>query len=172
MMRRCLFLLTAMTALWAAAASTGLAAEPAAAWRRHETAEDRAAIEAVIERFRLAVIAKDGAAISKLLLNSRIVFNEIDDQAAIDKGRDLDVHFDGLGGPGFPAFSRYLAGEKSQIEERFSNVVVVQDGPLALVTFDYQFLSDGKVDNRGVEHWMLRKTDGQWRIFSVVWTAT
>jgi len=171
-MRRCLLLLTAMFALGAGAPNASLAAEPPAAWRRHETAEDRAAIEAVIEKFRLAVIAKDGAAISKLLLNSHIVFNEIDDQAAIDKGRELDVHFDGLGGPGFPAFSRYLAGEKARIEERFSNVTVVQDGPLALVTFDYQFLSDGKVDNRGIEHWMLRKTDGQWRIFSVVWTAT
>lgn len=172
MIRRCLTVLATAITLCAAGPKPALAADQAPVWSRHENPSDRAAIQAVIEKFRLAIIAKDGAAISKLLLNSRTIFNEIDDQAAIDKVRDFDPRFDGLGAPGFLAFSRYLAGEKAPIEERFKNIVVTQDGPLALVTFDYQFVSNGKVENQGVEHWMLRKVDGEWRIFSVVWTAT
>jgi hypothetical protein len=172
MMRHHLITITALATFCAMSTAAVLASDKPSTWSRHENSEDAAMISEVVNQFRLGIIAKDGKALSKLLLNSRIVFNQIDDQAAIDKGRAFDVHYDGLGAPGFSAFSRYLANEKARVEERFNNISVTQDGPLALVTFDYQFLADGKVENRGVEHWMLRKIDGKWKIFSVVWTAT
>jgi ketosteroid isomerase-like protein len=151
-----------------------LASVPAAAAeppRWEVSAAERPAIEAVIERFRLAIIAKDGPALSDLLINSRIVFNQLANQAGIDETRKTDRHYDGLGNSGFSGFARAVTGAKVPIEERFYNVRIEQDGPLALVTFDFDYLEDGKVENRGLEHWMLRKIDGTWKIFSVVWTS-
>lgn len=135
------------------------------------SAAERPAIEAVIEQFRLAIIAKDGPALSDLLINSKIVFNRLADQAGIDEARKSDRHYDGLGNSGFSAFARSVTQAKGTVEERFHNIRIEQDGPLALVTFDFDYLEDGKIENRGLEHWMLRKIDGQWKIFSVVWTS-
>lgn len=108
---------------------------------------------------------------SDLLINSRIVFNQLADQAGIDEARKSDRHYDGLGNSGFSGFARAITGSKVPIEERFYNVRIEQDGPLALVTFDFDYLEDGKIANQGLEHWMLRKIDGRWKIFSVVWTS-
>ena len=154
-------------AVFALLASVPAAAAESPRWE--VSAAERPAIEAVIEKFRLAIIAKDGPALSDLLINSRIVFNQLADQAGIDEARKADRHYDGLGNSGFSGFARAVTGSKVPIEERFYNVRIEQDGPLALVTFDY--LEDGKVENRGLEHWMLRKIDGTWKIFSVVWTS-
>lgn len=133
-------------------------------------AREEPAIRAVVETFRQAVIARDGAAISDLMLDSRATFNMIGAQDAIDENRRFDRNYTGLGASGFSAFSRFLASSKGPVEERFRNLRVEQDGPLALVAFDYEFVADGKVENTGLEHWMLRKIDGRWKIFSVVWT--
>jgi hypothetical protein len=39
------------------------------------------------------------------------------------------------------------------------------------VTFHYDFVINDKVANLGVEHWQVRKIDGQWKILSVTWTS-
>jgi len=49
---------------------------------------------------------------------------------------------------------------------------VTQDGHLAWVTFDFEFLQDSKVVNRGLEVWqVLHAADGKWKIMSVVWSS-
>lgn len=135
-----------------------------------EALDDRAQINAVIEKFRAGIIRKDARSISELLLNTRIMFNVISDQQGIDKTRQLDVNFDGLGSPGFLVFAKLIAQNPNRIEETFNDIKVMQDGPFATVTFDYAFLENGKISNKGVEHWQLRKIDGDWKIFSVIWT--
>ena len=163
-----------MAALLLAAApalAEGPAVPQAATPARHQSAEDLAAIRAVLDRFMEAIARKDARALSALVLHSRITFTTIEPQAAVDEVRRFDAHFDGVGQGGFTRFARYVATSKERLEERFSNVEIALDGPLASVTFDYVFLEDGKASNHGLEHWLLRKVDGAWRIFSVVWTV-
>jgi F420-0:gamma-glutamyl ligase-like protein len=40
------------------------------------------------------------------------------------------------------------------------------------VTFDFDFLENGKVENYGVEVWqMIKDADDTWKILSVVWSS-
>ena len=164
--------LAGLALLAAGSAASAPALPPAADQSAHPgwPAREEPEIRAVTEAFRKAVIARDGAAISDLMLDSRATFNLIGTQDAIDENRKFDRHYTGLGASGFGAFSRFITASKVPVEERFRNLRIEQDGPLALVAFDYEFVADGKVENAGLEHWMLRKVDGRWKIFSVVWT--
>jgi len=139
--------------------------------RRVSTPEDLAAIRDVLDRFMAAVENKNGKELSALVLHSRILFTSPRDQTGVDAVRAYDANFDGVGAGGFGDFARFVSTTKDAIEERFTNVEMVQDGPVAWVFFDYEFLENGKVENYGVEVWQLRKTDGKWKIFSVVWTS-
>lgn len=136
----------------------------------NSNAADIGKIGDLVQEFSQDVIHKDGDAIRKLLLNPDILFRSIDDQAAVDSARKLDPQFDGIGPSALPGFMTLLATSKDQLEERIYNTEIRQDGGLGLVTFNYDFVINGKVHHSGLEHWQVRKIDGQWKILSVTWT--
>ena len=136
----------------------------------NSNAEDIGKIGDMLEDFRLDVIHKDGEALRKLLLNPDVLFHSIDDQASVDNARRLDPQFDGIGPSLFDGFVTLLATSKDKLEERIYNTEIRQDGDLGLVTFNYDFVINGKVHHSGLEHWQVRKIDGQWKILSVTWT--
>ena len=89
----------------------------------------------------------------------------------VRKQRETNVHADGISS-GAQDFMRFVASSKVPIEERFFNIKVLLDGHLAWVTFDFDFLEDGKVENHGVEVWqMIKDAAGAWKILSVVWSS-
>ncbi|KAF0242649.1 MAG: hypothetical protein FD167_3849 [bacterium] len=138
--------------------------------KRVSTPEDIIAIKKLAEDFMSCIKNKDGKRLSTLVLHSRILFTSPGDQSRVDKVREYDVNFDGIGFGGFLSFSRYISTTTEKIEEKFYNIEITQDGHLAWVTFDYEFYADGKVNNYGIEHWQVRKIDGKWKIYSVIWT--
>jgi hypothetical protein len=146
------------------------AAAPDSKRERVSTPADIAAIRKVVDDFKAAIIGKNGKQLSALVLHSRILFTSPGDQAQVDSERATDINFDGVGVGGFGQFAKFITTAKEAIEEKFHNVEITQDGPVAWVMFDYEFYVDGKMTNYGVENWQLRKTDGKWKIFSVVWS--
>jgi hypothetical protein len=128
-------------------------------------------IRGVVEEFRQDIIRKDGYAITKLLLNSDVLFHHTNTQEEIDKARKLNAQFDGIGSSELDGFVEFLATSKDKLEEKFQNIEIRQDGPLGLVTLNYDFAENDKVTNSGIEHWQLCKIDGQWKILSVAWTS-
>lgn len=60
---------------------------------------------------------------------------------------------------------------KIDIEEKFYNVNIIDDGYIASVTFDYSFWYKNKKLNWGKEGWGLIKTNGQWKITSVIFST-
>ena len=128
-------------------------------------------IRSVLEEFRQDIIHKDGSALTKLMLNPNVLFHEIDDQKDVDSARKSNAQFDGIGPSALDGFTKFLSTSKDKLEEKFHNIEIRQDGNLGLVTFNYDFVINDKVTNSGVEHWQLRKIDGQWKILSVVWTS-
>jgi len=56
-------------------------------------------------------------------------------------------------------------------EELFRNPVIVQDGTIGSVTFDYSYWSNHKKRNWGKESWGLVKIDGRWKIVSVIFSV-
>lgn len=58
----------------------------------------------------------------------------------------------------------------ANVEEKFYNIVIEEDGYIATVAFDYSFWRNGKKGNWGKESWGLIKTNGQWKITSVIYS--
>jgi ketosteroid isomerase-like protein len=133
-------------------------------------ADDLTKIRSVLEEFRQDVIHKDAYALTKLMLNPNVLFHSIDNQEAVDSARKYNAQFDGIGPSALDGFAKFLSTSKDKLEEKFHNIEIRQDGDLGLVTFNYDFVINDKVTNSGVEHWQVRKIDGQWKILSVTWT--
>jgi ketosteroid isomerase-like protein len=133
-------------------------------------ADDLTKIRSVLEEFRQDVIHKDAYALTKLMLNPNVLFHSIDNQEAVDSARKYNARFDGIGPSALDGFAKFLSTSKDKLEEKFHNIEIRQDGDLGLVTFNYDFVINDIVTNSGVEHWEVRKIDGQWKILSVTWT--
>ena len=141
---------------------------------RHETsAEDAAAIIQVAKDFQAAIVDKNPKQLSALLLNSSILFTSPASPQGVKRAQEKGyVTFDGVRNRGATEFLGFVASAKGPIEEKFYNIKITQDGHVAWVMFDFEFLSAGKIENYGVETWQMLKTiDGKWKIFSVVWSS-
>ena len=137
----------------------------------NSNADDLTKIRGVLEEFRQDIIRKDGYAITKLVLNHNVLFHHTNTQEEIDSARKLNAQFDGIGPSQLDGFVKLLATSKDKLEEKFQNVEIRQDGPLGLVTLNYDFVVNDKVTNSGIEHWQVCKIDGQWKILSITWTS-
>lgn len=136
----------------------------------NSNADDLMKISGLLEEFRQDVIHKDSYALTKLVLNPAVLFHSINNQEQVDSARKYNAQFDGIGPSALDGFAKLLATSKDKLEEKFRNVEIHQDGNLGLATFNYDFLVNDKVTNSGVEHWIVCKIDGQWKILAVVWT--
>lgn len=58
-----------------------------------------------------------------------------------------------------------------EIEEKFYNIQIHEDGYIASIIFDYSFWEKGKKLNWGKESWAMIKTNGQWKITSVIFST-
>ena len=140
--------------------------------RRVSSPEDSKAISQVLTTFMEAIKTKNPKELSTVVLNDNILFTVVVDGKKKQEINDSsDVNFDGVRYGGYSSFAQFLGSSKETLEEKFYNVNVTQDGPVAWVMFDYQFLLAGKVSNHGVETWQMFKPDGKtWKILSVVWS--
>jgi len=162
-----------MVAVFVALLMCGLASQASAQDAEpkfNSNADDLTQIRGILEEFRQDIIRKDGYAITKLVLNPNVLFHHTNTQEEIDSARKYNAQFDGIGPSQLDGFAKLLATSKDKLEERFRNIEIRQDGPLGLVTLNYDFVVNDKVTNSGVEHWQVCKVDGQWKILSVAWT--
>ena len=136
----------------------------------NSNADDIAKIGYLLQEFRQDIIHKDGYALTKLMLYPGVLFHSIDNQEAVDNARKLNPQFDGIGPSALDGFATLLATSKDKLEETFQNIEIRQDGDLGLVTCNYDFVINDKIHHSGLEHWQVRKIDGQWKILSVTWT--
>jgi ketosteroid isomerase-like protein len=146
---------------------------PAYIGRHASTPQDTQAINKVIEDFQTAIKTKDTRLLSTLVLNSNILFDAPGSPKDVAFAHEkYDTTYDGLRAGGYNSFARFIGSAKESVEEKFYNVKITQDGHVAWVMFDYEFVTDGKTQNYGVETWQMMKVAGdQWKIASVMWTV-
>lgn len=162
---------------WAAAllmCTTVTAVESPAYLSRYETTpQDVNAIMQLTEDFRAALAAKDAKKMSTLMLNSDILMASPLGPEAVKKIQDTrDVNFDGVFNGGFHQLAQLLSDSREPLEEKFYDIQITQDGPVAWVTFNFEFMQGSKVANHGREVWQTIKTsDNKWKIFTVVWSS-
>ena len=139
-------------------------------------ANDVAAVKRVVETFSAAIVSRDKPAYMSLFFSDKP--EEIGWQSVVDDGL---LHAIQLSRPqatkarriptnNFVSLIDTVSSSKTSEEERISNVCVHTDGEIASAEFDYVYLSDGNATNRGSEHWQLLRTEGGWKIYSVVYT--
>jgi len=70
-----------------------------------------------------------------------VLFHHTNTQEEIDSARKYNAQFDGIGPSQLDGFAKLLATSKDKLEEKFRNIEIRQDGPLGLVTFNYDLSS-------------------------------
>lgn len=138
---------------------------------------DVAAIRQVVESFRLALLNKDKPAYLRLFFSDRpeaIGWQAVVDDArlaAVRQERPQAIKARPLPNNNFIALIDSVVASPKVEEERISKLVIDTDGEIASASFDYAYVSDGKVTNWGREKWLLVRTEAGWKIFSVVYTV-
>lgn len=125
-----------------------------------------AEIDTIVKAFQAAIIAKDRAALEAMFLpadNSWLIV--AGDPARLKPGRPR------VKPSTYRAFAEFVGTSKVPVEERFHNVRIDSNGSIGMVYFDFEFIEDGKITNRGAESWHLVKTESGWKISSMVFST-
>ena len=162
----------ALAALLAASLIAGCATAPSAP----DTSRDRAAIAAVVESFRLALLNKDRKAYLDLFFASEPAAigwqSVVDDEvlARIRRERPQAIKARPRPDNNFVSLIDSVVASSAIEEERIERLQIDTDGEIASAAFDYTYLSGGRATNRGREMWQLVRTEQGWKIFSVIYT--
>lgn len=148
----------------------------ASAQYRNGEKTDIAAVSDVVEKFRVAILNKDRDAYMSLFFSDspqKIGWQAVVDDALLEKihkDRPQAIRARHRPENNFVALIDSVVASTKIEEEQISNLRIESDGEIASAFFDYKYVSDGKVLNRGREHWQLVRTEGGWKIFSVVYS--
>lgn len=131
---------------------------------------DVAAIQDVVRQFQAAIIAKDGPTLGRLFLADHNSWLTVLDDAEYAKAKARDPKVAKVHASTWKAFADFVSSAKVPLEERFYNVRIETNGAVASVYFDFDFLSDGNVTNRGSEAWQMVRDEQGWKIGAMVFS--
>ena len=135
------------------------------------TDSPKAEIEQVVARFQASLKAHDRAALTVLFLADSKAWWTVLGDNSFQKVKAKHPEVPRYKAGTWQGFVDYVGGAKASIEERFHNVRIETDGSVASVYFDFEFVADGKVENRGAETWQLIRTDDGWKIASMLYSS-
>jgi hypothetical protein len=144
-------------------AATLLAAAPLGAQAPAPTAaptasaDDRAAVLAVVKRLFDAMRASDSATVRAVFHPQALLGS-----ALIGRDGTPQVRIDSIG-----AFVRSVGGQHPLLDERTSGEIVQIDGPLATAWTPYAFYLGEKFSHCGVNAFTLARTGAEWRIVAL-----
>jgi hypothetical protein len=133
-------------------------------------AADVAAINAVVEQFKAAIIARDGKTLGSLFLQDHDSWLSVADEAAWAKVKARHPNARKVHPSCWKKFAEFIQNANKPVEERFYNVRIDTNGAVASVWFDFDFLEDGKVTNRGSESWQMVRAEDGWKISSMLYS--
>ncbi len=141
-------------------------AEPSAC----TNADAIAQVEQIIQTFQKSIIDKDAATLGALFLPDHNSWLTVLDDAMYGLVKAKHPEATKLRPGTYREFVDFVGTSKTAIEEKFSNVRINTNGNVAAVYFDFVFLSNGAVNNRGSESWHLVKTENGWKINSMIYS--
>jgi len=133
-------------------------------------AADVAAISGIVEQFKAAIIAHDGKTLGSLFLQDHDSWLSVGDEELWAKVKARNPKARKVVPSSWKKFSDFIQNETKPIEERFYNVRIDTNGAVASVWFDFDFLVDGKVTNRGAESWQMVRAEDGWKISSMLFS--
>lgn len=157
-----------LPALALAFAVASLTAPVGAADTAHEA--DAAAIRQVVQQFQAAIQSHDGKTLGSLFLQDHDSWLSVLDDASYAEAKAHNPAARKVIRSSWQQFADYVQTAPKPIEERFYNVRIETNGAVASVYFDFDFLVDGKVGNRGSETWQMVRAEDGWRISSMLYS--
>jgi hypothetical protein len=146
-------------------------AAAAAAPSAFAQAQDKntAAITEVMSTFHRDVATHNGAALTQLFLPEAHLWLNVLSENALATATGTHPSKVKVSSP--EQFAKFVSSSTAALDPQHTGVVIHTDGTVAAVYFHYQFLIDGKVQNRGDETWQLVQTTDGWRIAAIVYSS-
>jgi len=133
-----------------------------------QTKTDKQEIQKVLNTFMECLVKKDSIKFYNLFHEEPIVWVGVTQQKSymneLEKNKSEKDYFSAT----YKEF--YRAFFNKEIEEKFYNIQILEDGYIATVIFDYSFWNKGEKTNWGKESWGLIRTNGEWKITSVIFS--
>jgi hypothetical protein len=130
----------------------------------------RAEVQQLVERFRHALLVKDGEAMRGMFLPGGSGFRVLD-RTSLAAVRAKNPEAGQFKPFSYEEFAKFLGTSPATLEETVDNVRIETDGTVGMVWFDYRFIADGKQSNHGVETWqVVRESDG-WKISAMLFSV-
>ena len=133
-------------------------------------AADVAAINQVVEQFKAAIIAHDGKTLDSLFLQGHDSWLTVADDKMWAEVKPRHPKARKWFADSRRKFVDFVQTSPKAIEERFYNVRIDTNGAIGSVYFDFDFLDDGKVTNRGSETWQMVRDEDGWKIAAMLYS--
>ena len=137
----------------------------------HAADVEDAAIRQLVQQFQTAIVAHDGKTLGSLFVQEGGAWLSVLDEPTYAAAKARNPTVQRLQPSTWQKFADFVTHSAKPIEERFYDVRVRTNGTVASVWFDFDFLADGKVTNRGSETWQLVRTDDGWKIFAMLYSV-
>lgn len=131
---------------------------------------DLAAIRQVVQQFQAAIIAHDGKTLGSLFLQDHDSWLTVADATTWSEIKAKFPAARKVGRSTWQKFVEFVQTSTMPIEERFYDVRIDTNGAVGSVYFNFDFLSDGKINNRGAESWQMVYTEDGWKISSMLFS--
>ena len=134
-------------------------------------AADTDAIRQVVQRFQSAIVARDGKTLGSLFVQDGGSWVSVLDDAEYAAAKARNPAAKKLMASTWQKFADFVQHGAKPVEERVCDVRFDTNGTVASVWFDFDFLVDGKVTNRGSETWQLVRTGDGWKIQAMLYSV-
>jgi hypothetical protein len=133
--------------------------------------QDTADIQHLMDVYHHAVVTHDGPGVAALFLDHGTTWVTVlsDKMYAIAKAKNPSAQK--IRVSDYQKFAAFVSSTKSDLDPRHTDVQIMSDGSVASVYFHFDFVVNGKVENRGDETWQLVKTVDGWRIVAMTYSA-
>ncbi|MGI4730950.1 MAG: hypothetical protein ACRYFW_04275 [Janthinobacterium lividum] len=143
-------------------------AAPAAA----SPAQDDTEIRTLMDTYHAAVVGHDGAKLASLFVPEGSAWFSVLSDLQYAKVRANNTSALKVRPSTVPTFADFVTRSKDSLDPQHEKVRIDSDGAIASVYFQFRFVINGKVQNRGSESWQLVKGAEGWRIASIVYSST
>ena len=136
-----------------------------------DRAQDIADVRRVMDTFHHDIVTHDGTALAALFIPEGSAWLNVlsEDAYARAKAKSPDVAKIRPGS--YKDFAGFVSKCQDSLDPQHSHVRIQSDGVIASAYFDFVFLINGKVKNRGSETWQLVKGAEGWRIAAITYSS-
>jgi hypothetical protein len=132
---------------------------------------DSAEVRKVMDTFHRAVVDHDGAQVAALFIPEGSTWLNVLSDEAYARARAKTPGVAKIRVGNYKEFVNFVSNSKVSLEPRHSHVKIFSDGTIAAAYFDFEFMIDGKLENRGSETWQLIKGPDGWRIAAITYSS-